>query len=90
MVPRGHVIPLEASPRNLIFLFLFLFCSVGLFGLLWTTVKRATPYGFRICSDVPVMSYSFFVHDIVIFCRDDLGHATIMKDILNNYAIASG
>ena len=58
--------------------------------MLRTAIERASIHGFRLCSSAPIISYLLFADDTIIFCRADLSHAILIKDLLDKYAAALG
>jgi len=90
-VPQGHIVPSRgirqgypSSP------YLFLFCAGGVTGLLQHAKERGAIQGFRVCPTAPVISHLCFADDTLILCTADIYQATVVKDVLHCYEMASG
>lgn len=70
--------------------YLFLFVTEGLIGLLKKAEISGYLTGHKTCFSSPIVSHLLFADDSIFFCKANVEQARVVKDILTDYARASG
>ena len=65
--------------------YLFLFCAIGLQGLLHIAKSKGSIRGVSICQNGTQVSHLFFADDSVLFCRAKEAECQVILDILVVY-----
>uniref|UniRef100_A0A803PU32 Reverse transcriptase domain-containing protein n=1 Tax=Cannabis sativa TaxID=3483 RepID=A0A803PU32_CANSA len=91
----GHLKPSRGIRQgDALSLYLFLSCSEGLSSLIHLKTQQRQPriqsLGIKIARRAPTISHLFFVDDSLLFSSASLEAATVIKQILHDYSLASG
>ena len=70
--------------------YLFLLCAEGLSALIAHKEERGNLIGVKVCRDSPIISHLLFVDDSLILMKANSANAITLKNILNDYCLASG
>jgi hypothetical protein len=70
--------------------YLFIICAEGLSALIKQAEYRGELHGAKICKNAPIISHLMFADDCFLFFKATVTEATILKNILAVYELASG
>jgi hypothetical protein len=69
---------------------LFIICAEGLSALIRQAEHKGDLHGIKICRNAPIISHLFFADDCFLFFKSTTNEATVLKNILSVYEVASG
>ncbi|GAU25702.1 hypothetical protein TSUD_216310 [Trifolium subterraneum] len=70
--------------------YLFIICAEGLSALIRQAEARKGLHGIKICRNAPTISHLLFADDCFLFFKATINEATVLKNILDVYEVASG
>ena len=70
--------------------FLFLFVADALSALFSKSMSEEGLEGIKICRRAPIISHLLFADDSLLFFRASIQQATLVRGLLNTYALATG
>jgi hypothetical protein len=70
--------------------YLFIICAEGLSALIRQAEHKGDLHGIKICRNTPIISHLFFADDCFLFFKSTTNEATVLKNILSVYEVASG
>ena len=89
--PHGNIVPSRGLRQgDPLLLYLFLFCTEGLHGLITKVANDGDIQGVSICKNGPKLTHLLFVDDSLVFCRSTKAECHKLLHVLYTYESASG